>query len=86
MSEFVAKFLSVADAVRYAEKLREPGNWATNIVQKGRTVTFDKAIPEGVDSDAHRYYFQDQLERVGYYGSTMSRKATLNGIKAPFAW
>lgn len=86
MSEFTAKFLSVEAAVRYAESIRQPGNWATNVVQKGRTVTFDKAIPEGVDSDAHRFYFQDQLEKVGYYGSTQSRKATLNGVKAPFVW
>lgn len=81
---FTAKFLTVADAKRYAEALAEPGNWAKDIVQKGRTVTFEKDIPEGREDDG--YYFNDQLERVGYYGSTQSRKATLNGVKAPFAW
>lgn len=83
---FTAKFNAVADAERYAEALAKPGNWATNIVQKGRTVTFEKDIPESAGPEPHRWYFNDQLERVGYYGSTQSRKATLNGVKAPFVW
>jgi len=84
MPEFTAVFPTVAAAKSYAEALASPGNWVANVTQKGRTVTFEKAIPEGREDDG--YYFQDQLERVGYYGSTQSRKATLNGVKAPFAW
>jgi hypothetical protein len=83
---YTAKFLTVADAKRYAEKIAEPGHWKTNIVQKGRTVTFEAAIPEEYAEEATPRFFYDCLEQVGYYGSTMSRKATLNGVPAPFAW
>lgn len=78
-----AVFPTVAAAKSYAEAISKPGNWSANIVQKGRTVTFDLAVPEEYKDDVQ---FYDFLERVGYYGSTMNRKATLNGIPAPFVW
>jgi len=79
--ENTAVFPTVAAAVAYAEAISGPGNWSTNIVRKGRTVTFDLAAPDGGE-----VYFSDFLERVGYYGSSMNRKAILNGVPAPMVW
>jgi hypothetical protein len=89
--EFTALFPTVAYAVSYAEALADPGNWAKDIVQKGRKVTFTSDIPADVierdgEREARRFYFLSELERVGYYGSTQNRKATLNGVKAPMTY
>jgi hypothetical protein len=84
-AEYTALFPKTESAVSFAANLSKPGNWAVNIVQKGRKVTWDAAIPEGTDCSKGEY-LQDSLERAGYFGSTQSRKATVNGIKAPFVW
>lgn len=77
----VATFRTVRDATWYAEAIAQPGNWSANIVRKGRTVTFDLAAPEGAD-----VVFYDFLERVGYYGSSQSGRAQLNGVNAPISY
>jgi hypothetical protein len=89
--EFTALFPKMASAVEFAQRLAEPGNWAKDIVQKGRKVTFNSDIPAHVierdgERETRRFYFLSELERVGYYGSTMNRKATLNGVKAPMSY
>lgn len=86
MPEYTAVFPAVSAAKAFAERLAQPGNWAINIVQKGRTVTFDKDIPEEYRDEATPYYFRDTLDVVGYFGSSLRRKATLNGVPAPFIW
>lgn len=78
-----AVFPTVAAAKSYAAAIAQPGNWSANIIQKGRTVTFDLAVPEQYKDEV---YFSDFLDRVGYYGSTQSRKATLNGVPAPMSY
>lgn len=81
---FVAWFPTEATAIAFEARLNEGRDWVANVARKGRTVTFERAIPEGHSDDG--YYFTDKLELVGYFGSTQSRKAKLNGIPAPFVW
>lgn len=79
--EFTAVFPLVERAEKFAATIAEPGWYAEDVAQKGRTVTFtvpaDKATPDT---------FGDYLEAVGYYGSDIERKATLNGRKAPVSY
>jgi hypothetical protein len=82
--EFTAIFPKMAMAVSYAKALTEPGRWASNVVRKGRTVTFNSAIPGTASYESRTMFFQDTLENVGYYGSPpQGPVATLNGVKAP---
>lgn len=87
---FTAEFPTVAYAKAFEARLLNSvanGNkdWCKNVVRKGRTVTFEDDIPEGVDIDKATH-FMDKLELVGYYGSTQNRKAKLNGIPAPMSY
>lgn len=86
MADFTAVFPKVAYAVSFVENLRNPGNWVTNVVQKGRTVTWDSDTSRWPADYSKFDALQDALERAGYFGSEQSRKATVNGHKAPFVW
>lgn len=79
MRTFTAHFPKVAYAQKFAERITEPGWSAVNVVQKGRTVTWESSSPEPD-------YTLDMLETVGYYGSTTVRRATLNGVPAPVSY
>lgn len=79
--EFTAVFPLVSRAVDFAKRITEPGWYAENVTQKGRTVTFTTPA-DRADSDT----FSDYLDAVGYYGSDIERKATLNGVKAPISY
>lgn len=83
---YTAKFPLVDRAKRFADRINEPGWWAENVVQQGRTVTWDVAFPDNVDNESRRSYLGDMLESVGYYGSDDRRKATLNGLTAPVSY
>lgn len=85
MTTFTADFPTVAYATAFESRLNEGRDWVKNVARKGRTVTFESDIPEGVEID-RATTFMDKLELVGYYGSTQNRKAKLNGIPAPIAY
>ena len=87
---YTAVFPAVAQAVKYADRLAEGrGDWAVNVVRKGRTVTFNIEVPAKYADSPHVNDYQlflDALDLVGYFGSTQNRKATLNGVKAPISY
>ena len=74
--EFTAVFPLVKRAVEFTGWL-DRSNIAYE--QKGRTVTFTAPDYEPIE-------FGDYLLTVGYYGSDIKRKATLNGVKAPISY
>lgn len=80
--EYVAKFPDVAGATSFADRMNEGGWYLTNVVRKGRTVTFTGPVRT---EDGYSY-LGEMLGTVGYYGSTQSRKATLNGHRAPMSY
>lgn len=82
---YTAEFPRVENAVRFEERLALGGDWVQNVTRKGRTVTFEDAVPVGADVTV-RELFQWRLEIVGYYGSTQSRKAKLDGVPAPMSY
>jgi hypothetical protein len=85
--DFVAKFPLVERAVGFAKRIQEPGWWAYDVVQKGRTVTFKAQTPEGYEErNVPDQLFRDYLLTVGGYGSDQYRKATLNGVPAPMEY
>lgn len=79
---FTARFPLAERAERFAARLAEPGWWAADVVQKGRTVTFTVTPPDGF-TEGREQVFRDYLETVGYYGSDQSRKATLSVDEGP---
>lgn len=86
---FVAEFPLARYAAAFAAKISGPGWWARDIVQKGRKVTFSATTPAGYEEAEHNgpnQLFMDYLGTVGAFGSTQSRKATLNGVKAPMEY
>lgn len=83
--DFTAEFPKMAEAVAFAARLNGGGNWACDVVQKGRKVTWVCRVPVGTQITKAEL-FQDMLEQVGYYGSTCARKAKLNGVPAPIAY
>jgi hypothetical protein len=86
VSHFTAVFPKASQAAKFAERLTEPGWWATNVERSGRTVTFDSAPPAGSITTPFEH-FADMLDTVGFYGSAPTgRKATLNGVKAPASY
>lgn len=72
-------------AKSFAAWLAQPGNWATEIKQKGRTVTWVGNVPEDTNCDGN-IYLADMRESVGFHGSTQNRKATLNGVPCPISY
>lgn len=64
-------------ATGYAEVISGSGYWATDVVCKGRKVTWTKTVPADAQCSRHET-MQDTLENVGYYGSTQNRKATVS--------
>lgn len=87
VTTWTAVFPLVDRAKEFEARMNEPGWWVTDVVRKGRTVTFTPALPEGNDLYNNlSTYFGDMLMTVGYYGSDMRRKATLNGVKAPMSY
>jgi hypothetical protein len=87
---WTAEFPKMADAVAFAARLNEgPGWYVKNVVQKGRKVTFERDYPADYFDEpwvTTRTGFMDLLDTVGYYGSTQSRKAKLNGVPAPMSY
>ena len=83
---YTAWFPTVACATDFETRLGETGMWVTNVVRKGRTVTFEGDIPEMTDPPTPAESFMDHLEMVGYYGSSQARKAKLNGVPAPITY
>lgn len=99
MPEYTAEFNRVKDAKAFHDRLAsEPGAWyAKDIVHSGRTVTWDldfgaklaAALKSGLfnsDDEIRRFYEQSMRESVGYYGSTVSRRARLNGVACPISY
>jgi hypothetical protein len=74
--EMTAEFPLVGRAKSFADRIREPGWSAYDVVQQGRTVTWKS------DSD-NDCYVLDMTETVGHYGSDQRRRAKLNGRPAP---
>lgn len=77
---FTAVFPLVARAEAFVEAMTTKNWYVTNVVRKGRTVTFQTDRPTEPD------YFADMVLTVGCYGSDQRRKATLNGVKAPMTY
>lgn len=83
---YTAEFPKTAMAKKFYDRLAEGGPaetdrlwYATDLAWKGgRTVTWT-----GPATDE---YLMDMRETVGYYGSTMDRKAKLNGHPTPIAY
>ena len=87
VAEWTAQFPLVKYAEEFAARISEPGWWAVDVKQKGRTVTFTHYVPESAAASLYGSDgFADMLQTVGYYGSTQSRKATLNGVRAPMQY
>jgi hypothetical protein len=76
---YTAVFPLVKYAKAFAERISGPGYAVVNVVQKGRTVTFD-------DTGRYGSTLYDWLEIAGYVGSTIKAKATVNGVRAPIAY
>lgn len=86
---FTARFPLSARAEAFAARITEPGWWATDVVQKGRTVTFSVTVPDDYTvydtgpATGGAQIESDYRETVGYYGSDQSRKATLSRDEGP---
>lgn len=90
LQTFEAIFPKADQAFQFAERLRNDpaGNWVVSAVGHipgRRKVTWSGQVPMGANSTPQDL-FQTYLENVGYYGSSQSRKATLNGVPAPMSY
>jgi len=84
---FTAWFPLVERAKSFTARITEPGWWATNVVQKGRTVTFEVDVETLTDSQTTlAEYACDMRQTVGYYGSDERRFATLDGVWCGMQW
>lgn len=79
---YVAEFPKASFAVTFAARLADGRDYADNVVHTGRTVTWTSTY---TDTSPHYYesYEWCMREVVGAYGSTVSRKAQLNGKPCP---
>lgn len=82
MSAFTARRQPGAvSAAAFAARLAEGGFHAENIKHSRATVTWTVNFTNMASTPAE--YFADLRETAGYYGSTASKKATLNGVSCP---
>ena len=88
--ECTAVFPLVQRAKEFVALITEPGWSATDVIQKGRTVTWTghPTTTEYPDDPALTkwQYLTDMKETVGYCGSDQRRKATLNGNPCPMGY
>ena len=85
MTTHTAWFPRMDMAIEFEARLNEGRDWVKNVARKGRTVTFEDDVPEGIE-EPPSVLFMDKLDLVGYFGSTQNRKAKLDGIPAPIAY
>ncbi len=83
MTAHTAWFPRMDMAIDFEARLNEGRDWVKNVARKGRTVTFEDDVPEGVEATPAEL-FMGTLELVGYFGSPpLGPVAKLNGIPAP---
>ena len=84
---YTAVFPLARRAQQFAMTIERDGWYAYDVERTGRTVTWEAdLIPSASYDEAPDpgfVYLQDMLLTVGYYGSDASRRATLNGVRAP---
>lgn len=85
--QMVATFKTAADARTFRDLLRnDPAAWyAADATRNGKEVVWTSAIPEDAHTSPLEYELSMQ-ETVGYYGSTQSFKAKLNGRRCPMSY